>query len=75
METADDTMSAAAAFAWQWVVVVVVVVDDCEEVGIPLLQEPFGNIREVADACLVAWLLLLVEELAAVVAAAVAVHH
>ena len=71
METADDTMS-AAAFAWQWVVVDD---DDCEEVGTPLLQEPFGNTREVADACLVAWLLLLVEELAAVVAAAVAVHH
>ena len=75
METADDTMSAAAAaFAWQWVVVVVDD-DDCEEVGIPLLQEPFGNTREVADAYWVAWLLLLVEELAAVVAAAVAVHH
>ena len=72
METADDTMSAAAAFAWQWVVVVYD--DDCEEVGIPLLQEPFGNTREVADAYWVAWLLLLVEELAVVVAAA-AVHH
>lgn len=58
---------AAVASAWPLAAAV-----DCEEVGIPLPLEPFGSTWEV-DAYWVAWLQLLVADLAAV--AAVYAHY